>query len=382
MTICKYLKSDCPSGSKCINEHFEFKAIVKSVPPVQYSISRRSESTTNQVLVPNTWTQPFSFEIQWPVKKEKIKSLLHLADTKIYSDTITFNYYNSSWALELCNPFLSSPMIMLCSETVDKSKLWIKAKFKIKSNVSETHDDYELQIPEWKTDKRICEKLISKDEISKDKYWHNDFLLIICEIDVLVGDEDPNKPQATELITMEPLEESFTKLMESGAFSDVTIQVGQKLFKAHKVILATRCEYFNRMFSSDFKESISQEIQLEDIEPDIFEVVLSFIYSNKIPCDLESIAKDLLMASHLLEIKPLTKLCEIQLCKNITTINCLELLPFADLYNLNKLKEVVVSFVGKNFKEIRNKESWIEFKKNYAELAFEILETWAEAKAL
>ena len=43
--------------------------------------------------------------------------------------------------------------------------------------------------------------------------------------------------------------------MRSGSFSDVTLRVGEKQFRAHKVILACRSPVFGAMFEHEMKES-------------------------------------------------------------------------------------------------------------------------------
>lgn len=128
------------------------------------------------------------------------------------------------------------------------------------------------------------------------------------------------------------------------------------------------------MFSSDFKDSKSPEIEFKDFEPDSFKVILMFIYTNRIPKNFEHIAVDLLVASHMFQLNVLTKVCESQLCKTITLHNCLDLLLFADLYNQNELKEAVIVFVGRNFKDIRKTDPWKTFSKNHMELTIEVLE--------
>lgn len=44
-------------------------------------------------------------------------------------------------------------------------------------------------------------------------------------------------------------------MLENGLFSDVTIVLGDTKFKAHKCILASRCNFFASMFSLDMREA-------------------------------------------------------------------------------------------------------------------------------
>ena len=44
-------------------------------------------------------------------------------------------------------------------------------------------------------------------------------------------------------------------LFETGLFADVTFVLSDTKFKAHRCILASRCQVFNNMFSVGMKES-------------------------------------------------------------------------------------------------------------------------------
>lgn len=65
-------------------------------------------------------------------------------------------------------------------------------------------------------------------------------------------------------------------------FSDVTFHVGEESFYASKAILAPQVPYFNRMFDGGMRESRLSEIELKDVEPDVFWIVLQFICSGKL----------------------------------------------------------------------------------------------------
>jgi hypothetical protein len=65
-------------------------------------------------------------------------------------------------------------------------------------------------------------------------------------------------------------------------YSDVTIKVGDKKFYAQKCILCVWSSFFAGMFSKNnaMKESQKDEIELKDIDPEIFELLLIFIYTG------------------------------------------------------------------------------------------------------
>ena len=74
---------------------------------------------------------------------------------------------------------------------------------------------------------------------------------------------------------------AYEKLYKSGKHADVSIHVGKepnsKIFFAHALILCTQCSFFEKSLIGD--SDMSKEIQktaimLEDVPPDVFEILL------------------------------------------------------------------------------------------------------------
>ncbi|XP_064545438.1 kelch-like protein 30 [Drosophila montana] len=65
----------------------------------------------------------------------------------------------------------------------------------------------------------------------------------------------------------------------STEFADCRVIVGSKTFECHKVILASASEFFKGMLLGNFKESISGEIHLQNVTPEIFEKFRKYVYS-------------------------------------------------------------------------------------------------------
>ena len=81
---------------------------------------------------------------------------------------------------------------------------------------------------------------------------------------------------------------NLTDLYNSGYMTDVNINVGDKQFKAHKLILGSSSEYFNKLFSDN---SDLKEINIDDVDPDLFENFLKVIYG--VDTEVESILDNL-----------------------------------------------------------------------------------------
>lgn len=62
--------------------------------------------------------------------------------------------------------------------------------------------------------------------------------------------------------------------------TDLTIRVGNKDFKVHRIIMASRSPYFNKMLTGPFKETAMSTISLPDEDPQIFEEFLNLVYTR------------------------------------------------------------------------------------------------------
>ena len=65
----------------------------------------------------------------------------------------------------------------------------------------------------------------------------------------------PHSPPLPPQVPESTLHKDIGEVLRSGSFSDVTLRVGEKQFRAHKVILACRSPVFGAMFEHEMKES-------------------------------------------------------------------------------------------------------------------------------
>jgi speckle-type POZ protein len=70
------------------------------------------------------------------------------------------------------------------------------------------------------------------------------------------------------------------ELFETMKFSDFTFNIRGRQFQAHKSILATRSTFFPAMFEHPTKENLTNQVEVEDVEPAVFNEILRFIYTG------------------------------------------------------------------------------------------------------
>ncbi|XP_058178516.1 kelch-like protein 41 [Anopheles ziemanni] len=80
-------------------------------------------------------------------------------------------------------------------------------------------------------------------------------------------------------------------LINNEFLADVVFIVGpdQKRIFAHKLLLVMSSEYFYIMFNGSFAESQTREVVLKEDDPDLFLIILRYIYTDEINLTLENI---------------------------------------------------------------------------------------------
>ena len=86
-----------------------------------------------------------------------------------------------------------------------------------------------------------------------------------------------------EVEHFEHLSGDLFDLFKSQQYADVTFLVGTTRFPAHRIVLASRCEFFRCLLFGDMKEARQgMEIEIPDTTPDAFAVLLQYVYCGHI----------------------------------------------------------------------------------------------------
>ncbi|PKC65196.1 hypothetical protein RhiirA1_461373 [Rhizophagus irregularis] len=124
------------------------------------------------------------------------------------------------------------------------------------------------------------------------------------------------------------LSQNLLEILNDEEFYDITIEVGNdpyvRIFRAHMVILYYRSPYLRRIITLTTNkrknDGILSHIKLPNISPEIFEIILRYIYSGEIfislnECDTSIIIKTLVSAGELY-LQELIKYLQSFLIKN------------------------------------------------------------------
>jgi len=72
-----------------------------------------------------------------------------------------------------------------------------------------------------------------------------------------------------------------TTLFLNAEYSDLQLIVEGKSFPAHRIILASRSEYFRALLYGGMRESQQSEVELQGAPIGAFKILLKYIYSGR-----------------------------------------------------------------------------------------------------
>lgn len=142
-----------------------------------------------------------------------------------------------------------------------------------------------------------------------------------------------------------PLAKAFS---HDDEFSDVTFLVENEPIRAHRVILARRCKFFQIMFTSDVLESTAEPIPLSGMNRKVFFVLLHYIYTDEIDIDVMNVF-DVFRAADMFGLPKLQDACVELTRQKLTVRTAADFLQLAHAAGCPEIKDIAMLFVRKNF---------------------------------
>ena len=126
----------------------------------------------------------------------------------------------------------------------------------------------------------------------------------------------------------------------------IIVNVRGREFKAHKNILATRSSYFAAMFNHPTKENLSNQIEIDDVDPDVFHEILRFIYTGRVSLSaMRKMSVRILAVADKYLLDQLKRECEYILTSRLNTPNCVQLLLTDKHHSAFYLRKFAVDFL-------------------------------------
>ncbi|KAK0161729.1 hypothetical protein PV327_008147 [Microctonus hyperodae] len=168
---------------------------------------------------------------------------------------------------------------------------------------------------------------------------------------------------------MDGLHSYLKNLLTVPDLSDIMIVIDEKEILLHKIILAAYSPVFLAMFKAGMIESTNKRIVVTDVEVEVMEKVVEFMYTGTIsPVPEYEELLSILKVADKYEINYLKTLCEEKLSEKITIENVFKILEENSLYGGPLLTKSLLYFMVKNKSSIIKLEDFEEFHHRKPEL--------------
>ncbi|XP_036282232.1 speckle-type POZ protein-like [Pipistrellus kuhlii] len=227
--------------------------------------------------------------------------------------------------------------------------------FKIKFN--ESHHAYRfVQGKDWGFKKFIRRDVLLDEDNS---LLPEDKLALFCEVSVVQDSITISGQNPRKMVNVPEcqLASELGGLWENSWFTDCCFCVAGQEFQAHKAILAARSPVFRAMFGHAMQESITNRVEIIDMEAAVFKEMMCFIYTGNAP-NLDKMADGLLAAADKYALERLKVMCEEALSSQLSVENAAEMLTLADFHSADQLKTQAVDFINSHAKDVMETEGW------------------------
>lgn len=160
----------------------------------------------------------------------------------------------------------------------------------------------------------------------------------------------------------------LAKLLTDEKFADVTLKCNDGILKAHKPILASRSDVFERMFYSKMLEAETNEVICK-FNVCSMKAFLEYLYSGKLDKTKVTV---LFEAADYYNVVNLKETCEEILMKKLNAENAIPGLILAHTFGRKKLKKHILEYIPKNCKAVVASKGFKSASQDSSEFMLEI----------
>lgn len=146
--------------------------------------------------------------------------------------------------------------------------------------------------------------------------------------------------------------DNYSKFLKTEMLHDVVIVIGDKKISANIARLTADSPVFKSMFENDMLEKKTGQVEITDIEENIFHLLLDFVYFEKVDTNDFDVLLKLLEAADKYAMKSLINVCEDRISKHLNIDNVIDAFITADFVKAEVLKRNCKKFIFENKNEV------------------------------
>lgn len=188
---------------------------------------------------------------------------------------------------------------------------------------------------------------------------------LIIEAEVCVAPFDLANPPMATLVEVSSDESRLRALAsDMGALqndtdsADTTVVVGDEEFRVHAAVLSARSSVFKALLH---RKGDSKSISLSEIEPDVFKLLLRYLYTGELPqgdAATVEMHQHLLVAADRFDVASLFQACECALVCSLSVESAGYTLVLAEQHGAKILKSAALQYVTTHAREVTMTRGW------------------------
>ncbi|CAL4979513.1 unnamed protein product [Urochloa decumbens] len=228
--------------------------------------------------------------------------------------------------------------------------------------------------PDWG-----CSNFITWKYLESSVYLKDDSFSIRCDLTVVMDIRTVATGAESPVVPPSDLHQHLGDLFTSKVGGDVAFYVGDKQFTAHRAVLAARSKVFMAELFGPMKEQTDTGVSIDDMESNVFEAMLHFIYTDTLPKidkgDKMLMAQHLLVAADRYNLERLKLICQDILSGYINVDIAATTLVMAEQHSCQKLKEACFRFLEApgNLKAVMASDGYQHLKTSCPSLVEDLL---------
>lgn len=207
-----------------------------------------------------------------------------------------------------------------------------------------------------------------------NKELENDMLEFQCNLTILGHTITEKIPLPGCATISHQIGVDLEKLLHSKEHCDMALVVGKNKIPVHKLILRARSSVFNVMFQHNMLENKNHEVEIKDIDFDILQSFIDFLYSGMLKELTWDKAMKLYYAADKYDVTELQRRCSQYLQYNLSVNEACRVLQLADQHKDDELKKSVIHFVRMHAASVKLSESWMQLAETHPKLVAECLQ--------
>ncbi|XP_031714448.1 kelch-like protein 41a [Anarrhichthys ocellatus] len=156
------------------------------------------------------------------------------------------------------------------------------------------------------------------------------------------------------------LQDGLKELLNENKLIDCVLKVGDRSIPCHRLILSACSPYFRELcFLEDGKEKDTMEVILENMDPNVMEAIVNYMYSAEIDINDNNV-QDILAAANRFEIPSVFTVCVNYLQKGLTKKNCLAIYRLGLMLNSARLALAARDHIADRFETVAKDKDFLE----------------------